>query len=57
MPRDHQPRCAEGCHVKLGTEPTSVFGASLGTMGGGVLTVGILEHDLALDAWASLKEN
>lgn len=36
-------------------EPTSVLQASPGIVGGGVLTAGILKHDLAPDAWASLE--
>lgn len=36
-------------------EPTSVLEASPGMVGGGVLTAGILKHDLASYAWASLE--
>lgn len=36
-------------------EPTSVLEVSPGMVGGGVLTAGILKHDLAPDAWASLE--
>lgn len=37
------------------SELTSVLEASPGMVGGGVLTAGILKHDLAPDAWASLE--